>query len=444
LASGAAAGAGAARYGPGVEWRNWTGDQVARPVRVLEPAGPDAVAAAVRDAARDGLTVRMTGTGHSFTGAALTDGVLLRPSRLTGVLAITGDSVTVRAGTRLHELSVQLARHGLALENLGDIDLQTVAGAVCTGTHGTGLGFGGLATQVTGLELVTAAGEVVTAEGDLLAAASLGLGAYGVITAVTLRCVPAFALRAQETAEKLEDLLGRWDTLPAEADHVEFYWWPHTADCQLKRNTRVPVTEVAPLPWWRAVLDDELVSNVLFGAVCRAGARVPALVPPANRLATTLLGERTYTDLSYKVFAHPRRVRFRETEWALPRALLPDVLRELDATIRRRGWRVSFPVEVRVAAADDRWLSTAYGRETAYLAAHRYVREPWQEYLGAVAEVVQAVAGTEARPHWGKLHELTAAELAPRYPRFADAVALRKRADPEGRFANAYTTRVLG
>jgi L-gulonolactone oxidase len=427
-----------------VEWRNWAGDQVARPVRVLEPAGPDAVAAAVRDAARDGLTVRMTGTGHSFTGAALTDGVLLRPSRLTGVLAITADSVTVRAGTRLHELSVQLARHGLALENLGDIDVQTVAGAVCTGTHGTGLGFGGLATQVTGLELVTAAGEVVTAEGDLLAAASLGLGAYGVITAVTLRCVPAFALRAQETAEKLEDLLGRWDTLPAEADHVEFYWWPHTADCQLKRNTRVPVTEVAPLPRWRAVLDDELVSNVLFGAVCRAGARVPALVPPANRLATTLLGDRTYTDLSYKVFAHPRRVRFRETEWALPRALLPDVLRELDATIRRRGWRVSFPVEVRVAAADDRWLSTAYGRETAYLAAHRYVREPWQDYLGAVAEVVRAVAGTDARPHWGKLHELTAAELAPRYPRFADAVALRKRADPEGRFANAYTTRVLG
>ena len=439
-----------ARYGPGVaaEWRNWAGDQVSRPAHVLAPATADEVAAAVRDAARDGLRVRMAGSVHSFTGAALTDGLLLRPDRLTGVVAITGDSVTVRAGTRLHTLSGLLAAHGLALENLGDVDVQTVAGAISTGTHGTGLAYGGLATQVTGLKLVLADGSVVQADAgadpDLLAAAAIGLGGYGVITAVTLRCVPAFALRAEETAEKLGDLLGRWDTLPAEADHVEFYWWPHTEDCQLKRNTRVPLADLAPLPRWQAALDDELLANALFGAVCRAGSRVPALVPPANRLATRLLGARTYTDRSWKVFAHRRRVRFRETEWAFPRALLPDVLRELDATIRRRGWRISFPVEVRVAAGDDRWLSTAYGRETAYLAAHRYVREPWADYLGAVGEIVRAVAGADARPHWGKLHPLAAADLAPRYPRFTDAVALRARLDPDGRFANAYLDRVLG
>lgn len=426
------------------EWRNWAGDQVSRPAHVLSPATADEVAAAIKDAGRDGLRVRMAGAGHSFTGAAVTDGLLLRPDRLTGIVAITGDSVTVRAGTRLHALSGLLAAHGLALENLGDIDVQTVAGAISTGTHGTGLAYGGLASQVTGLELALADGSVVQADADLVAAAAVGLGAYGVITAVTLRCVPAFALRAEETAAKLGDLLDRWDTLPAEADHVEFYWWPHTDDCQLKRNTRVPLAEIAPLPRWKAVLDDELVANALFGAVCRAGARVPALVPPANRLATRLLGSRTYTDRSWKVFAHRRRVRFHETEWALPRALLPDVLRELDATIRRRGWRISFPVEVRVAAGDDRWLSTAYGRETAYLAAHRYVREPWADYLGAVGEIVRSVAGTEARPHWGKLHPLAAADLAPRYPRFADAVELRARLDPDGRFANSYLDRVLG
>ena len=434
-------------YGGAVtQWRNWTGDQVCRPARTLLPADADQVAEAVTQAARDGLTVRMAGSGHSFTAAAVTDGVLLRPERLTGLVSVdTGaGTVTVRAGTRLRELSRLLAPYGLALENLGDIDAQTVAGAICTGTHGTGACYGGLAAQVTGLELVLADGSAVRADADLLAAASVGLGAYGVITAVTLRCVPAFALRAVESAEKLDDLLGRWDTLPAEADHVEFYWWPHTRDCQLKRNTRVPPAELDPLPRWKAVLDDELVANALFGAMCRAGVRVPALVPPANRLATRLLGERTYTDLSHRVFAHPRRVRFHETEWAMPRAALPDVLRELDATIRRRGWRVSFPVEVRVAAADDRWLSPAYGRPTAYLAAHRYVREPYEDYVAAVAGVVAAVAGDDARPHWGKLHTLTAAELAPRYPRFADAIALRARLDPQGRFANPYTTRVLG
>jgi L-gulonolactone oxidase len=386
----------------------------------------------------------MAGSGHSFTGAALTDGVLLRPERLTGLLAVdtAARTATVRAGTRLRELSGLLAAHGLALENLGDIDAQTVAGAIATGTHGTGAGYGGLATQVTGLELVLADGTVTSTDGrpDLLAAAAVGLGAYGVVTAVTLRCVPAFALRAVESAERLDDLLERWDTLPAEADHVEFYWWPHTRDCQLKRNTRVPLDQLDPLPRWHAVLHDELVSNALFAAVCRAGVRAPALVPPVNRLATRLLGRRDYTDASHRVFASTRRVRFRETEWAVPRAALPGVLRELAATIERRGWRVSFPVEVRVAAADDRWLSTAYGRETAYLAVHRYVREPYADYFAAVADIV----GSEGRPHWGKLHDLDAAALAPRYPRFAEAVALRDRLDPERRFANAYTDRVLG
>jgi L-gulonolactone oxidase len=436
-------GTGRPDYGEAVaEWCNWAGDQVARPARVLSPRDAGEVADAVRGAARDGLRVRMAGSGHSFTGAALTDGVLLRPERLTGLVAVDTArcTATVRAGTRLREVSRVLAEHGLALENLGDIDAQTIAGAIATGTHGTGAEYGGLATQVTGLELVLADGTVTEASGDLLAAASVGLGAYGIVTAVTLRCVPLFALRAVETAEKLDDLLGRWDTLPAEADHVEFYWWPHTRDCQLKRNTRVPVWELDPLPRWRALLDDELVSNALFAAVCRAGVRTPALVPPANRLATRLLGSRTYTDLSHRVFTARRRVRFHETEWAMPRAVLPDMLRELDAVIRRRGWRISFPVEVRVAAADDRWLSTAYGRETAYLAAHRYVREPYADLVAAVADIVGGVG----RPHWGKLHELDAAALAPRYPCFAEAVALRDRLDPAGLFANAYTDRVLG
>jgi len=424
------------------EWRNWAGDEVAFPARTRSPRNAGEVADAVRGAVRDGLRVRMAGSGHSFTGAALTDGVLLRPDRLTGLVAVdtAAGIATVRAGTRLRELSRLLADHGLALENLGDIDAQTVAGAIATGTHGTGAGYGGLATQVTGLELVRADGSVAQATGDLLAAASVGLGAYGIVTAVTLRCVPGFALRAIESAEKLDDLLDRWDTLPAEADHVELYWWPHTRDCQLKRNTRVPLAELDPLPRWRAVLDDELVSNALFGAVCRAAVRAPAVAPAANRLATRLLGTRTYTDVSYRVFTARRRVHFHETEWAMPRAALPEVLRELDATIRRRDWRISFPVEVRVAAGDDRWLSTAYGRDTAYLAAHRYVREPYADYFEAVADIV----GSAGRPHWGKLHELTAAELAPRYPRFADAVALRDRLDPTGLFRNPYLDKVLG
>ena len=439
-------GADMARTRP-AQWRNWAGDEVAHPVRERSPRDAGEEADAVRAAARDGLRVRMAGSGHSFTGAALTDGLLLRPERLTGLLAVNtaARTATVRAGTRLRELSRLLAAHGLALENLGDVDAQTIAGAIATGTHGTGAGYGGLATQVTGLELVLADGTVTSTDGrpDLLAAAAVGLGAYGIVTAVTLRCAPAFALHAVEEPARLDDLLDRWDTLPTEADHVEFYWWPPTRDCQLKRNTRMPLAGLDPLPRWKALLDDELVANGLFGAGCRLATRVPAVVPPINGLATRLLGHRDYTDASYRVFTSARRVRFHETEWAMPREAVPAVLRELAATIERRGWRISFPVEVRVAAADDRWLSTGYGRETGYVAAHRYVREPYADYFATVAGIVDAVTGGAGRPHWGKLHDLDAAALAARYPRFAEAVALRDRLDPERRFANAYLDRVL-
>ena len=403
-------------------------------------------------AGRDGLPIRMVGSGHSFTGTALTDGVLLRPDRLAGLIAVdtaTG-RVTARAGTRLRDLSRSLARHGLALQNLGDIDAQTIAGALATGTHGTGLGFGGLATQLLALELVLADGSLVscspTERRDLFAAAAVGLGAFGIVTAVTLQCVPRFALHAVEEPARLPDLLdGRFDALAREYDHVEFYWFPHTEDCQLKRNTRLPMDgsgqPLRPLSRLRYLLDDELLSNAVFGATCRLGNRVPAVIPPVNNTAMRLLGRREYVDASYLVFASRRRVRFHEMEYAVPRAALPDLLREIDATIRRRGWRISFPVEVRVAAADSVWLSTAYGRETAYVAVHQYVRTPYQEYFDAVEAIAGAVGG---RPHWGKLHGLDAAVLRLRYPKHSDATRLRAAADPEGRFANAYLDRVLG
>jgi FAD-linked oxidoreductase len=402
----------------------------------------------VKAAARDNVRIRMVGSGHSFTGVALTDGVLLRPEALTGLVAVdtAARTATVRAGTRLRDLNRLLAAHGLGLENLGDIDRQTIAGALATGTHGTGLTFGGLATQIAALELVQADGSVVTCspqeQPDLFAAAAVGLGAYGIVTAVTLRCQSAFTLRAVEEPAKLGDLLdGRFAAVAESEEHAEFYWFPHTDDCILKRNNRLPAGEPArPLRSWKHLLDDEIISNGVFKATCALGARAPAMIPRVNRLATGLLGTRTYTGESYRIFTSRRRVRFREMEYALPRAEVAGALRELDALIRRRGWRISFPVEVRVAAPDQLWLSTAHGRQTGYIAVHQYVRTPHQEYFEAVESIMLAAGG---RPHWGKLHTLDASRLGPRYPRFADAVALREAVDPERRFGNAYVDRVL-
>lgn len=427
-------------------WRNWARTVQVVPRRVETPASTEELQQAVKRAAADGLRVKAVGAGHSFTGIAAAPGMLLDLSRLQGVLAADPARRQVRllAGTRLHRVPALLARYGLAMPNLGDIDRQSVAGAISTGTHGTGAGFGGLAAQVAGLTLIQPDGGLLTlAEDDpLLPAAALGLGALGVITDVTLQCVPAFALRARERSEPLAGVLDTLAGRVAGTDHFEFYWFPHTDRAATKANTRlpgpVPLAPPSPVGRW---LDESLLSNTVFRATCAAGAAVPAVVPAVNRVAARLLGGRDFTDVSHRVFTQRRTVRFTEMEYGIPADRLPAAFDALRRLIEERGWRISFPVEVRWAAADDRWLSTAYARDTAYIAVHRYYREDPAEYFDAVEEILLAHGG---RPHWGKLHSLDAAALVERYPRFKDFLDLRNRLDPERLFANDYLDKVLG
>ncbi len=427
-------------------WQNWAGNQTAAPRRVLTPRSAEELAAAVTGAARDGLTVRMTGSGHSFTPVAVTDGVLLRPDGLRGVRSVdaAAGQVTVEAGCPLRVLNEYLRSHGLALQNMGDIQEQTVAGAIQTGTHGTGRDLGGIAAQVTGLELVRADGELIScsAEQDakVFQAARIGLGALGVLTAVTFRVVPAFLLAAREEPMRWAEVIARLDELTSENEHFEFYWFPHTDGCLTKRNNRT-AGPARPLPDWRYRLDDEFLSNSLFGLTCRLGQRYPGSIPAINRIATRALGARQYTDTSHRVFTSPRRVRFKEQEYAIPREHLAAVLAEVRALFARRDWRISFPIEVRVAPADDIWLSTAYGRATAYIAIHVFHRAPHEDYFREVEAVMTAVAG---RPHWGKMHTRDAEYLRGVYPRLADFLALRDELDPARRFSNPYLSKVLG
>lgn len=427
-------------------WRNWAGNQRAVPQRVLAPRDTAEVVAAVRAAADEGRTVRMIGTGHSFTGAAATDGIMLRPDRLTAVRSVDTASrlVTVEAGLPLHALNRLLDEHGLALANMGDIQQQTVAGALQTATHGTGRDVAGLASQVAALEMVLADGSVVTCSRDerpdLFDAARAGVGALGIVTAITWRTVPRFLLRAQEQPMKWDEVLARTDEFAAENEHFEFYWFPHTDGCLTKRNNRVD-GPAEPLPKYRYWLDDQFLSNTVFGVLNRVTHRVPAVTPRLNGISARALGARTYTDTSYKVFTSPRTVRFKEQEYAIPRDMLLPTLRELRALFDKRDWRISFPIEVRVLPPEDAWLSMAYDRPTAFIAVHVYHRDPHEDYFRGVEELMTAIGG---RPHWGKLHTRDAAYLETVYPRFNDFLALRNELDPDRRFANPYTRRVFG
>jgi len=431
-------------------WSNWAGNQVATPLAVAHPTDADEVAALVRKALDDGTRVRPIGTGHSFTAVGRPDErtTQLVLDRCADLLALDAGSglVTVGAGMTLRRLNRLLAEAGLALTNLGDIEQQTIAGALATGTHGTGARFGGLATQVRAFELVRGDGTIVLCSAyehsDLFAAARVGLGAVGVVTSVTLQAVPLFALRAQEGSARLGDLLDGFDEFVGGADHAEFYWFPHTDRVLTKSNSRVPLSDgLTPPPRMRGWFNDEFLSNRVFGLVVATGRRLPRTIAPAAQVSARALGSRSFTDVSYKVFASERRVRFKEMEYAVPRAALVEVVRELTNAVEKSGLRISFPMEVRVAAADEIWLSTAHGRDTGYVAVHVDHRTPHEEYFALVEGIMTAAGG---RPHWGKLHSQDAESLRRRYPKFDQFLAVRAASDPRGVFTNDYLDHVLG
>ncbi|MFL6074734.1 MAG: D-arabinono-1,4-lactone oxidase [Mycobacteriales bacterium] len=428
------------------EWSNWAGNQRAQPARVVRPADLDEVSKAVTGAAEDGLRVRAVGSGHSFTAAALTDGVLLRMDQLTRLRSADTSTglVTVEAGMTLHRLCRHLADLGLALTNMGDIDVQTVSGAISTGTHGTGRASASIADQLHGMELVLADGSVTHCSPDrnpeLFEAAKVSLGALGVVTAVTFQTEPAYLLHAVEEPVAVDEVLATFDELADGNEHFEFYWFPHSTVALTKCNNRTdgPARPVNRVKDW---VDDMLVANHVFGAACRLGRRFPRVTPRINRLSGTLLSRRDYVDRSDRVYTSPRRVRFTEMEYAVPRGAVVEVVRELRDLIDRNGWRISFPIEVRVAPPDPAWLSTAHDRHTAYVAIHRFVGTGLDEYFELAEEIFVAAGG---RPHWGKLHTRDAGYLAERYPRFGDFAALRDELDPDRRFTNTYLDRVLG
>jgi L-gulonolactone oxidase len=418
-------------------WTNWARDQRCAPERIERPADEAELARAVAGATR----VKVVGAGHSFTDIACTDGTMVELSGMKRLLAVDGNEVTVQAGITIRELALALAERDLALENQGDVDAQTLAGAICTATHGTGARFQNVSGQVVRMGLVTADGSIVELrEGDDLLAGRVSLGALGAIASVTLRCVPAFTIRRADEPRPLDDVLSRFDEHVDSNDHFELFVFPYTRTALTLTSER---TDEAANPPGRAAAftRDVLLENAALGVACRAGRLVPGAIPGINRLVTGMISRAEQLDASHRVYANRRLVRFTEMEYAVPRASVPEALERVLALVERRRLPVGFPVEVRVVAADDALLSTAQGRPTGYIAVHQYRGMEFESYFRAVEAIMDEYGG---RPHWGKRHYQTAATLRPRYPGWDRFMAVRERMDPARKFGNEYLRRVLG
>jgi L-gulono-1,4-lactone dehydrogenase len=418
-----------------VPWRNWTGDQRCAPAQRVEPSSEAELQQALSGASR----VRVAGSGHSFTDIALTGGLQVSLRRMNRVLDADGSLVRVQGGIRLRELGIELARRGLAMENLGDVDAQTLAGALATGTHGTGVGYRNLSSQVESMRLVTADGPV-EAEGDVLRAARVGLGALGVVTDVSLRCQPLYTLRRTDERRPLAETLERLEETATTRERFEFFSFPYSR-WALWRTTEK--TGDPPEPPGRAerFLEDIVFENAAFGAFCRVGRLAPSLVPAITRIVGGLATGGDRVDRSHRIYANPRLVRFTEMEYAIPRESGAEAVRRVFDLIERRRLPILFPLEVRFGAADDAFLSPGAGRDSCYIAVHQYRGMEFETYFRAVEAIMREYGG---RPHWGKRHYRSVGELAALYPDWDRFVAVRDRLDPRRVFANDYTERVLG
>ena len=356
----------------------------------------------------------------------------------------------LRAGTRLRDVPGILAPLGVALANQGDVDPQSLAGAIGTSTHGTGLGFTGFAGMLRAFRIITPDGQAHECypgadgiAGELYDIARVSLGAYGIITEVEMDVVDTFVLHAVERAEPNDEVVENFAERVRGKDHLEFYWFPGTDVAHVKTNTRLAGnTPTNPIPRWKEVLDDELLNNGAYRVMNDLAHHFPSLCRPFAKLSAKTLAQREYSNVAHDVFVSARRVRFNEMEYSVPLADAREILRDVQHTMNTCGEQVLFPIEVRATAADDVPLSTAKGRESCYIAIHRYNKDSHQALFRHIEPIFKAASG--GRPHWGKLHTLTHEDLLERHEDLARACGIRAKVDPQGMMRNAMIDRVFG
>ena len=426
-------------------WSNWAGNQQTGTVLLSKPQTESELQQVVQSAQLSGRRVKAVGSGHSFTAIAVSEEVLVDLSDYDEIVAIDkmNQTVTVQSGIQLSKLNQALYENSLAMQNLGDIAYQTIAGAISTSTHGTGAKFTGIANQVVALRIVLADSSIVECSANvnaqLFSCARVGLGALGLISTVTLKVVPAFNLAVIEEPMRVDDVLQNLDLHVDSNDHFEFFWVPHTGWALTKRNNRnnLPVEPMSKMSHWYS---KTLMENYAFGAVCMLGKARPSLIPKLAK-ALPSSGRNEYSDASHKVFASKRIIKFYEMEYAIPREACAEALNRVRRMVTDSGFFLNFPVEVRFTAPDEIPLSTASNRESAYIAVHIYKGMNYVPYFKEVESIMNSYQG---RPHWGKLHFQSAATLASRYPQWDVFQAVRNQVDPQRMFSNQYLETVLG
>lgn len=418
-------------------WQNWSGIVQSKPSHIVYPTSVEDVVSLVKRCNKEGRKIRVVGSGHSFTPVVHTNDVLVSLDQLAGIEKVDQSTHTVGvwAGTKLSDLSAALHEQGWAQENLGDIDKQSIAGAISTGTHGTGSKLGSISTQAVEIQIVTSFGEVLTCNDqnhpDLFKALQVSLGMLGIIVKVTLRVIPATVLTYESKRLSLDECFNQLAEFRDHYRNFEFYWFPHTDTIQAKLMNEA-TNQLPGSRFWRD-LNQMVMENALFGALSRVCRTIPSLSKSISRLSAKFVDTGKDIGYTHQLFTTSRLVRFNEMEYSVPAELMETIVREIHQLVEKNNYQVHFPIECRYVKGDDIWLSPANGRDSAYIAVHMYKGMEHEKYFEDVEAIFRRYNG---RPHWGKLHTLQADDITALYPKIEDFKKFRQQLDPYGMFLN--------
>jgi L-gulonolactone oxidase len=427
-------------------FRNWARNQQSRPSAYHQPGSEAEVVALVNDVASRGESLRLVGAGHSWSDIVCTDGHLVNLDRMSRVLAVDQEKhqVTVEAGIRLHALITELADRGLALSNVGSVVEQSIAGALSTGTHGSGIRFGNLATQVIALRLIGGDSSShdlsSTKKPELFRAARVSLGCLGIVTQVTLQCEPLYDLEEHAWPMPFDEAMESLQKTVDDHEHVKFWWLPHTNKVQAYCANRSKAARRMPgaVARW---FDDSLSMKVIYPGLLRTGRLIPAAIGPINRMIGKMSFNRTHkVDRYDRILTVPMPPRHLEIEFAIDRDDTVEALTQVREMIRREGLRVNFVCEVRFVAGDDGWMSPAYGRDTCQIGGYMYPSKSLDAYFEGFEAIMVALGG---RPHWGKDFLMEGDGIRRCYPEYERFAELRRQLDPTGVFENGFIRRLF-
>lgn len=426
--------------------KNWSGNVQWNPSIIEKPSTEKEIQNIVLKAANDNKKIRVIGSGHSFTSLCSTNEILISLDNYQGATSINKEKkqATVKGGTKLSLLGELLFKEGLAMENLGDINVQSVAGAISTGTHGTGVGFKSISNQVVALKFINGKGEVIecseTKNTELFKAAQVSLGCFGIITEITIQCVPAYKLKLQNGREKLSDVLATLDQRNTENRNFEFYWIPYTDTAWTKTSNIVEESEPDKVNIFN-YLTEYVLENYVYKILCEYAKIFPSQNKTVANITAASISSVKKVFHSHKVYTTQRLVKFHEMEYNIPADAYNDAFKDIKKLVNTKKFNVHFPIENRWVKGDDVYMSPAYERDSAYIACHMYNKKDSKAYFTALEEIFKAYNG---RPHWGKMNNFTTEDIVNSYPKFDTFMTLRKQHDPQNIFVNPYIKNLLG